>query len=113
MGDMIGSMRHFIEIISAESDKDSQGFALSSDNTIAKVRAYKEIQRSNEAWKNRATFSTADTLFRFRMIPGLTITTAMSILCNNERYNIVSVEDVRSKGMFTEILAIKVKPSGG
>ena len=110
---MIGAMRHFIEIISTEPEKDSQGFALSSDHILAKVRAYKESQHGSEKWRNRAAFSTANTLFRFRRIPSLTITTAMSILCNNEKYNIVSVEDVRDKGMYTEILATKIKPAGG
>ena len=47
------------------------------------------------------------------MIPRLTVTTDMVILCDNERYNIVSVEDIRLRGMYIEVLASKIMPSGG
>jgi len=88
------------------------GFGKDSETIIASVRAYKEIKRGNEAWKNRAAFSSADVLFRLRIIPNLTVTTDMVILCDNERYNILSVEDVRGRGRYLEILASKTKPSG-
>ena len=106
-------MRHVIEIISAESDKDSMGFVSQGETVLAKVRAYKESRHGSEAWKNRAAFSTANTLFRFRAIPKIPISTAMYIRCGEERFNIISVEDVRGRGMYVEVLAELVTPSKG
>jgi len=108
---MIGGMRHFIEIISTEPDKDSQGFGMKSDCVIAKVRAYKESRHGNEKWRNRAAFTTANTLFRFRRIPNITVTTAMQIHCDGEKYNIISTEDVHGRKMYVEILCETVNPS--
>ena len=106
-------MRHFIEIISTEADKDFMGFAKQGESVLAAVRAYKESRSGNAAWRNRASFSTATALFRFRTIPNLTVTTAMQIRCDNETFTITSVEDVHERGMYIECLAEKVKPSKG
>jgi len=106
-------MRHFIEIVTTEAQKDSQGFAAGTDTILANARAYKEQRRGNKAWQNRAAFTTADVLFRFRIIPGLTVTTSMFIICGNERYNIVSVEDSHGRGMYVEVLCEKITPSKG
>ena len=108
-----GKMRSFIYITSNSPTMDAQGFAANNEIVLASTRAYKEERHGNESWKNRAAFSTATDLFRFRKIPSLTITTAMGILCGDERYNIVNVEDVRGRGMYIEVLATKVQPSGG
>ena len=108
----IGRMRSFIYIVSNQRTKDSAGFGSNDETVLAAVRAYKELKRATEAWTNRAAFANADALFRFRIIPNLTITTDMVIVCDNERYNIVSVEDVRLRGMYIEALVTLVKPSG-
>jgi hypothetical protein len=63
-------------------------------------------------WANRAAFSEDTDLFRFRCIPGITVTTAMLIACENGRFEITSMEDVKGRGMYTEVLAKEVKPSG-
>ena len=52
-------------------------------------------------------------MFRFRRIPELTVTTSHTIVCDGERFEIVSVEDVKGRGMYTEVLAKKVVPSRG
>jgi len=106
-------MRHFIEILSTDTQKDSQGFATKNDTVLTKVRAYKESRHGNEKWRNRAAFSEANTLFRFRVIPNLTITTAMFIHCNDEHYNIISIDDVHGRGMYVEVLCEKITPSKG
>jgi len=106
-------MRHFIEIASAEPDKDAHGFVSKTDTILAKTRAYKEQRRGSAAWQNRAAFTTANALFQFRTIPNLTVTTAMHIICDNERYNIISVEDEHGRGMYIEVLCEKVTPSKG
>ncbi len=36
----------------------------------------------------------------------------MTILCGDERFNITSVENVKGRGMYLEVLAKEVEPSG-
>ena len=40
------------------------------------------------------------------------VTTSMQILCDGHRFDITSVEDVRGKGMYVEVLAKVVEPDG-
>ena len=107
-----GKMNTFIDIIEKVTINDSEGFRTEIDNIVATIRAYREGRHGTEMWANRATFSEATDLFRFRCIPGVTITTAMLIACENGRFEITSVEDVKGRGMYTEVLAKEVKPSG-
>lgn len=107
-----GKMNTFIDIASLSQAKDAEGFAVTGDTILASVRAYKEDRRGNEKWANMAAFSEASALFRFRRIPGLTITAQMVIVCADGRYNILSVEDVRGRGMYLEVLAKKVISGG-
>ena len=51
-------------------------------------------------------------MFRFRVIPGLTVTTANVILSGDDRFEIASVEDVKGRGIYLEVLAKKVTPDG-
>lgn len=104
-----GKMNSFIDIISAGTAKDTDGFAIAGDTVLASVRAYQEGRHGTKAWANRAAFSEATDLFRFRAIPGLTVTTAHVIVCDNGRYEIVSVEDVKGRSMYVEALAKKVE----
>ena len=107
-----GKMNTFIDIIEKVTMKDAEGFRTEVDNIIASVKAYREGRHGNEKWANRAQFSEATDLFRFRCIPGVTITTAMVIVNGNGRFEITSVEDVKGRGMYIEVLAKEVKPSG-
>ena len=107
-----GKMNTFIEIVSCVPVKDSEGFAVHGDTVLANVMAYFEPKNGTEKWRNNAVFAEASALFRFRKIPGLTINTAMAIICGGERYGIISAEDVRGRGMYMEILA-KAVNSGG
>lgn len=100
-----------IDIISTAPVKDADGFVTTGDNILASVRAYKEEKHGSERWANMAAFSEATALFRFRKIPGVEITTALIIICADERYRIVSAEDVRGRGMYVEVLAEKLEPS--
>ncbi len=102
-----GKINSLINIISAEPVKDSEGFVTTGDHIFVSVRAYKEDRHGNERWANMAAFSEATALFRFRMIPGVEITTSLFIVCGGERYRIVSAEDVRGRGMYVEVLAEK------
>lgn len=104
-------MNTFVDIISPKPVKDSEGFAEKGDVIIVSIKAYKEDRHGSETWANRAAFSKASALFRFRRIPNLEITTDLVLVCSDGRYNIVSVEDVKGRGMYIEALAEKVKSS--
>lgn len=108
-----GKMNTFIDIISVLHSKDDEGFATKKDNILASVRAYKEERHGSENWANRAVFSKASALFRFRKIPGIVVTTSHVIACEDGRYNIASVEDVKGRGMYIEALAEKEAVGSG
>lgn len=59
-----------------------------------------------------AAFSEATDLFRFRVIPGVSVTTDLALLCDRDRFEITSVEDVKGRGMYLEVMAKVVKASG-
>ncbi|WP_296561427.1 head-tail adaptor protein [uncultured Acetobacterium sp.] len=107
-----GKMNTFIDLITTQPIKDAEGFVSKGDTIIASLRAYKEDRHGNESWKNRAIFTSASALFRFRAIPGIAIKTNMVIVCDTGRYNIVSVEDVKGRGMYIEALCERMETSG-
>lgn len=107
-----GKMNTFIDIVEKRITKDNDSFSSETDEIIATVRAYREGRHGTEIWANRAAFSEATDLFRFRCIPGVIVTTAMLIACKDGRFEITSVEDVKDRGMYIEVLAKEVKPSG-
>jgi SPP1 family predicted phage head-tail adaptor len=107
-----GKMNTSIDIVEQRKTKDAEGFAVTEDVVVADLRAYREGRHGSEKWANRAAFSEATDLFRFRCIPGVEITTAMVIRCGGERFNITSVEDVKGRGMYLEVLAKEVTASG-
>ena len=107
-----GKMNTFIDIIGNVTGKDAEGFRTQSDHIIASVRAYREGRHGNEKWANRAIFSEATDLFRFRKIPDVTVTAQMIIASSGGRFDITSVEDDKGRGMYIEVLAKEVAPSG-
>ncbi len=107
-----GKMNTFIEIVEKQRRTDDEGFSADYDVHIASIRAYREGRHGSEKWANRATFSTATDLFRFRCIPNVEITTNMVVVCGDKRFEITSIEDVKGRGMYIEVLAKEVIPSG-
>ena len=107
-----GKMNTFIDIIENLTGKDAEGFRTQGDQIIASVRAYREGRHGNEKWANRAVFSEATDLFRFRRIPDVTVTTQMIISCSDGRFEITSVEDIKGRGMYIVVLAKEVTSSG-
>ncbi len=105
-------MNAFIDIVQKVITTDSEGFKVETDKVLASVRAYREGRHGSEKWANMAVYSTATDLFRFRVIPGLEVTTDMKILCDGHTFEINSVEDVKGRGMYLEVLAQEVKRSG-
>ena len=108
-----GKMNGFADIVKTKQIKDSEGFATTQDEVLASVRVYREGQHGSQRWANLAAFSEATDLFRFRCIPGLTVTTNQFLICDDCRYDIVSVEDVKGRGMYIEVLAKKEVPTIG
>jgi head-tail adaptor len=105
-------MQSFIDIIQTDQTKDSDGFVTSNDTVLASVRAYKEDRHGTKMWANRAAFTDATTLFRFRVIPTITAPyTLYMIACQGERFKILSAEDVRGRGMYIECLCDRIEAS--
>jgi hypothetical protein len=108
-----GKMNGFADIVITERKKDSEGFTTTVDEVLASVRVSREGRHGSQRWANLAAFSEATDLFRFRIIPGLTITTDHIIVCDGGRFQITSVENVKGRGMYNEVLAKKVVATDG
>lgn len=108
-----GMMNGFADIIEVRHVKDSEGFSSTGDEVLASVRIYREGRHGSQRWANLAAFSEATDLFRFRCIPDLTVTTDHVIVCGGDRYDIVSVEDVKGRGMYVEVLAKRSEATNG
>ena len=93
--------------------KDAEGFSTKTDIILASIHAYREGRHGSQKWVNRAAFSEATDLFHFRTIHGLTVTTEHVILCDGDRYEITSVEDVKGRSMYLEVLAKRVEAAHG
>ena len=108
-----GKMNGFADIIATKRVKDSEGFSTTVDEVLASVRVYREGRHGSQRWANLAAFSEATDLFRFRKIPDLDVSTDHIIVIGDERFEITSVEDVKGRGMYTEVLAKKVVATVG
>ena len=92
-----GKMNTFIDLVKKEVSVDAEGFKSEKEVTLASVRAYREGRHGSERWANMAAFSEATDLFRFRVIPGVSVTTDLALLCDGDRFEITSVEDVKGR----------------
>ena len=108
-----GKMNGFADIVEIRQIKDSEGFTHSENEVLASVRVYREGRHGSQRWANLAAFSEATDLFRFRCIHGLKVTTDQFLICDDCRYDIVSVEDVKGRGMYIEVLAKRSEPTIG
>ena len=101
-----------IDLIEEEKIKDESGFSTTNDKILASVRAYMEKQRETLSWANRATFSKATMLFRFRKIPGVEVEANQVIVCDLGRFRILSVEDVKNRKRYIEALCEEIIITG-
>ena len=108
-----GKMNGFADIVKTKQVKDSEGFTHSEDEVLASVRVYREGRHGSQRWANLAAFSEATDLFRFRCIPGLTVTTDHVLVTEDGRYDIVAVENVKGRGMYIEVLAKRSESTVG
>ena len=109
----LGLMNKKASIVSIERTTDSEGFKSETVRVLAEVRVFVEGRHGSERWANLAAFSEATDLFRFRKMPSITVTTKEYILFENNKYDILSVENVKGKGMYVEVLAKRVEASNG
>ena len=107
-----GKMNTHVSVAEVVVTKDDEGFSVKSDSILASIHAYREGRHGSQKWVYRASFSDATDSFQFRVIPGLSVTTEQVILCGDDRFEITSVEDVKGRGMYLEVLAKKVTPDG-
>lgn len=110
---MLGGMNKKAKIIRIVHSKDSEGFTNEHEVDVAEIRCYKEGRHGSERWANLASFSEATDLFRFRKIPGVKITEEMFIVFEDEKYDILSVENIRGRGLYLEVLAKVHRSSNG
>lgn len=108
-----GKMNGFADIVEIRQVKDSEGFNHSEDEVLASIRVYREGRHGSQRWANLAAFSEATDLFRFRRIPGLAVTTDHVLVTADGRYDIVSVENVKGRGMYIEVLAKRSESTVG
>ena len=108
-----GKMNRFADIVEITATKDSENFSTNHDTVLATVRVYREGRHGSQRWANLAAFSEATDLFRFRRFPGVQVTTKHFLDCDGDRFDILSVEDVKGRGMYVEVLARKVVSSRG
>ena len=101
----IGDLNTPIQILRLRFGRDRDGFQTVSDDIIACVRAKVEVRNATEKWSNRAVLREASAVFTFRRIPHIDIATDMVIVCGADRYNIVSVENVRGRNLYTQVVA--------
>lgn len=108
-----GKMNTAIYFLETVQTTDSEGFAVSEEKVIASTRAYREGRHGSQKWANLAAFSNVTDLFRFRAFPNIQITTDHILTCGDERFEIFSVEDVKGKGLYVEVLATKISATKG
>ena len=89
-----GKMSTPIQILRVIHTKDADGFAIPTDQPVKSTRAYFEQRHGNVKWANRSAFSEATALFRFRVIPGVTVEPLHIIVCAARRFEVLSVEEI-------------------
>jgi len=104
-----GKMKSFIAIYLVKKIKDHDGYMTDTKELVASIRGYREGRHGNEMWANRSAFSSATDLFRFRKIPNVNLTTSMTIVCDGLEFEIFSIEDVKGKNMYIEVLAKRIE----
>jgi hypothetical protein len=105
-----GRMSEIVTLLRTEHTTDPEGFAQTRDVPLATVRAYFEQRHGNIKWANRAAFSEATSLFRFRIIPNVPVEPLYIIESAAGRFQVLSVE-VLGK-MYVELLCQEVEPRG-
>lgn len=108
-----GKMNKIGYIMRIEKIIDAEGFSHDRMSAIACVRMAVEGRHGTEKWVNLSAFSEATESFKFRYVPHLDITTDMFIRLDGIVYDIVSVENIKGKNRYIEVLAKRSEHSIG
>lgn len=108
-----GKMNGFLTILQKVYKTDDEGFRKEAEDVVVQVRCYREGRHGSYRWANLAAFSEATDLFRFRCVPHFHFNTDYILVYNGERFMPLSVEDVKGRGMYVEVLAKKVVSTSG
>jgi len=109
----LGLMNKKAQLCTIQNTTDPEGFVSSLLVVLADLRVFVESRHGSERWANLASFSEATDLFRFRKIPNIEVTTKHYILYDDNQYNILSVENVKGRNMYIEVMAKKVEATNG
>jgi len=109
----LGEMTKFCSLVEVNHTKDSDGFQADSENVLARVRCFHKNRSGREGDKNDTGVGYVTDIFRIRRIPGVRIGMNHVIVCDGERYNIVSIVDANGHGMYYELNTQKVVMTGG
>jgi len=105
-------LNHFIELFRVEQETDPDGFPVERDVFLASVRAYREDRYGSETWKNRSLFRQQRRFLESGEFPASHSIPRCVVVTEDGRHNILSVEDIRRKGLYWEILAERVDTEG-
>lgn len=105
-----GLMRNNIKILAPGHSSDAAGFHTDQPVLKSTVRAAVEHRHATSAWVNRAAFTKATTMFRFRAHPGWRVDERDLIEFENCTYFIDSVEIIGNR--YVEVLAHHTSPEG-
>lgn len=105
-----GLMRHQIQIYTPGHATDTAGFHTDTPILKATVRAAVEHRHATSAWVNRAAFTKATTMFRFRLHPKWQVDERDLIEFEGRTFFIDSVEIIGSR--YVEVLAHHTSPEG-
>ena len=108
----LGMMRTPITVQSKTVTTDTEGFPTSTPAKVLDTYAYREQRQATEVWRNRAEYTDATDMFVIRK-PAAAIKTDMVIVCGDETFEIRAVDSIKGRGMYLQILAREVVPSGG
>lgn len=109
----LGLMNKKAMLCERQKQIDSDGFRRANFRVLYEIRVFVEEKHGSERWANLAKFFEATDIFRFRVIPNFNVTTSHFILFNGQEYNILSVENIKGKSMYLEVLAKRVVASSG
>ena len=99
-----------IHILTPHYTPDAQSFHSNRPKNVLSIHAYVEFRHGSSAWVNRAQYSKAEVLFRIRKPPRLRLDERMQIYCDEQVFEIDSIEPV---GRYLEILAHRINKEGG
>ena len=106
-------MNKHAKLCEKTSVTDFEGFFSQRVAILADIRVFVEGRHGSERWANLAAFSEATELFRFRKIPNVKVTTKQYLIFEGEEYDILSVENVKGRSMYIEVLAKRAVASNG